>query len=158
VVHPQAGDLLEEAKHLLALAPAVEHHRHRPEVHAVGGHEQQVRRHTVELAHEHADPGGSFGDLDAEERLGGQGEHQLVEERRGVVHAGGVGGTLQVGEVLTGLLHAGVEVPDDRLGAHDRSRPQLDHEPQHTVGARVLGPHVEDHRLLAGAAGILELA
>ena len=42
VVHPQAGDLLEEAQHLLALAPAVEHHRHGAEVHAVGGEEQQV--------------------------------------------------------------------------------------------------------------------
>ena len=43
VVHPQAGDLLEEAQDLLALAPAVEHHRHGAEVHAVGGQEQQVR-------------------------------------------------------------------------------------------------------------------
>ena len=44
VVHPQAGDRLEEPEALLALAPAVEHHRHRADVHAVGGEEQQVRR------------------------------------------------------------------------------------------------------------------
>ncbi len=44
VVHAQAGDLLEEPQALLPLAPAVEHHRHRADVHAVGGEEQQVRR------------------------------------------------------------------------------------------------------------------
>ena len=44
VVHPQAGDRLEQAQRLLALAPAVDHHRHRAEVHAVRRLEQQVRR------------------------------------------------------------------------------------------------------------------
>ena len=56
VVHPQAGDELEEAQHLFALAPAVEHHRHRADVHAVRRLEQQVRRHAVELDEHHADP------------------------------------------------------------------------------------------------------
>ena len=69
VVHPQAGDLLEEPQHLLALAPAVEHHRHGADVHAVGGQEQQVRRHAVQLGHEHADPHGPLGHLDAEQLL-----------------------------------------------------------------------------------------
>ena len=56
VVHPQPGDVLEEAQHLFALAPAVEHHRHRADVHAVRRLEQQVRRHAVELDEHHADP------------------------------------------------------------------------------------------------------
>ena len=83
VVHPQAGDLLEEAQHLLALAPAVDHHRHRAEVHAVGGEEQQVAGHPVQLAHQHADPHRPLGDVavDAEQLLGGHREHQLVVER-----------------------------------------------------------------------------
>ena len=42
VVHPEAGDLFEEAQHLFTLSPAVDHHRHGAEVHAIGGLEQQV--------------------------------------------------------------------------------------------------------------------
>ena len=88
VVHPQPGDLLEEAQHLLPLAPAVDHHRHRAEVHAVGGEEQQVARHPVELGHQHADPHRPLRDVlvDAEQLLGGHREGQLVEERAEVVH------------------------------------------------------------------------
>ena len=59
-----------------------------------------------------------------EQLLDGEGEHQLVEQRRRVVHAGDVGGALEVGEVLARLLHAGVEVADDRLGPQRRSRPR----------------------------------
>jgi len=47
VVHAQAGDVLEVAQHLFALTPAVEHHRHRADIHAVRRLEQQVRRHAV---------------------------------------------------------------------------------------------------------------
>ena len=61
VVHPQAGDALEQPERVLAFAPAVDHHRHRAEVHAVRRLEQQVRRHAVELDHQHADPGRAGG-------------------------------------------------------------------------------------------------
>ena len=57
--------------------------RHGAEVHAVGGQEQQVAAHPVELAQQHADPHGPLGDVavDAEQLLGGHREHQLVVER-----------------------------------------------------------------------------
>jgi hypothetical protein len=152
VVHPQAGDLLEEAQHLLALAPAVDHHADGTEVHAVGGQEQQVGADAVQLAHQHADPRGPLGHLDAQQLLGGQREHQLVEQRAGVVHAGDVGATLQVGELLAGLLHAGVQVADDRLGAQHGLALELEHQPQHAVRAGVLGTHVHDHGLILGGA------
>src|SRR5262249_39843336 len=42
-VHPQSGNELEQPQDFFALAPAVEHHRHRADVHAVRGLEQQVR-------------------------------------------------------------------------------------------------------------------
>ena len=42
VVHSQTRGLLEEPQQRLALAPAVNDHRHRAEVEAVGRHEQQV--------------------------------------------------------------------------------------------------------------------
>ena len=154
VVHPQAGDRLEEAQDLLALAPAEEHHRDRAEVHAVGGQEEQVAGDAVHLGHQHPDPGGPDRDLDPEELLDGQRERQLVEQRRGVVHAGDVGGALQVGQGLARLLHAGVQVADDRLGPQDGLTLELEHEPQHAVGRRVLGTHVDDHRLVVGSADV----
>ena len=154
MVHPQARDHLEEPEPLLAVAPAVDHHRHRADVHAVGGEEQQVAGDPVELGEEHADPLRPLGDVlvDAEELLGGEAEHQLVEQRRGVVHPRDVGGALEVGEVLARLLHAGVQVADDRLGAQHGLALELEHEAQHAVGAGVLRPHVDDHRLVLGRA------
>ena len=156
VVHPQAGDLLEEAQHDLPLPPAVDHHRHRADVQAVGGQEQQVAAHAVQLGQQHADPHGPLGDVavDAEQLLGRQREDQLVGERRGVVHAGDVGAALQVGELLARLLHAGVQVADDRLAAQHGLALELQHQPQHAVGARVLRPHVDDHRLVLGGVDL----
>ena len=55
------------------------------------------------------------GHLDAEQLLDGQREHQLVVQRRQVVHARDVRRALDVGELLARLLHAGVQVADDRL-------------------------------------------
>ncbi len=148
VVHPQAGDLLEEPQQLFTLAPAVDDHRHCAEIQPVRREEEQMRRHAVQLGHQHADPHRPRRHLDAEQLLGRQAEDQLVRDRRHVVHAGDVGRALQVGELLRGLLHAGVEVADDRLRAQHRLAVELEHEPQHTVGAGVLRPHVDDHRLI----------
>ena len=150
VVHPQPGDLLEEGQDRLPLPEAVDHHRDRAEVHPVGGQPQHLGRHAVQLAHEHADPRGPGRDVDLQQLLGGQREHQLVEEGRHVVHAGDVGGPLEVREVLARLLHAGVQVADHRLGPQDRLAAELHHHPEHAVGAGVLGPHVDDHGFVVG--------
>ena len=150
MVHPQACDLLEERQDALALAEAVHHHRQRGDVHAVGGHVGHVRGDPVELGHQHAYPLGPRGHVDTQQRLGGHREDQLVEERRQVVHAGDVGGTLEIGEVFAGLLHAGVQVADHGLAPQHRLALELDHDPQHAVGAGVLRPHVDDHRLVVG--------
>jgi hypothetical protein len=73
-----------------------------------------------------------------------------------VVHAGHVGGTLQVREILAGLLHAGVQVADDGLAPQHRLALELEHQPQHAVRARVLGPHVDDHGLVVFELGLLQ--
>ena len=49
---------------------------------------------------------------------------------------------------LRELLRASVHVADDRLGAGDDLAVELDHDPEHAVGRRVLGTHVDDHRLV----------
>ena len=117
------GDHLEHAQRLLALAPAVEHHRDRAEVHAVRRLEQEVRRHAARARRAASAPTPrAVGHLDVEQPLDRERAHELVAERRRVVHAGDVGGALDVRELLAGLLHAGVQVADDRLRPHDASR------------------------------------
>ena len=155
MVHAQAGRLLEEGEHHLALAEAVDHHGRGAEVHAVGGHPHQVRRHPVELGHQHADPRRPAAAAPRPSSASvAKREDQLVVQRREVVHAGHVGGALDVGQLLARLLHAGVQVADDRLGAQHRLAVELEHEPQHAVGRGVLGPHVDDHRLVVAALDV----
>ena len=50
VVHAQAGDHLEDAQDLLALAEAVQHHRDRAQLEAGGGQPHQVAGDAVQLA------------------------------------------------------------------------------------------------------------
>ena len=69
-------------------------------------------------------------------------------ERRQIVHTGDVGAALEERQGLGGLLHTGVEVADDRLDPADDLTFQLDVEPQHPMGGRMLGPHVDDHPLV----------
>ena len=153
VVHPQARDLLEERQDQLPLAPPVDHHGDGAEVHAVGGHEEQVAGDPVQLHQQHPDPDGAGRQLDAEQLLDRHAEHRLVRERGEVVHPGHVRAALDVHQVLTGALHPGVQVAHDRLGAQDGLAVELEHEAEHTVGAGVLGPHVDDHRLVLADLG-----
>src|SRR5207245_624555 len=87
VVHAQTADALEEGQYQLALPPAVDHHRHGPQVHPVGGKEEQMGADPVELEHEHANPDRSLRYLDTKQLLRGHGEDALVVQRRQVVHA-----------------------------------------------------------------------
>ena len=106
-----------------------------------------MRRDAIQLDEQHAHPRRALGNLDVEEPLHRHRVHELVGERRRVVHARDVGRALHVRELLAGLLHAGVEVADHRLGAHDLFGVELHHDAQHPVGRRVLRPHVDDHRV-----------
>ena len=83
-----------------------------------------------------------------EQGLGGQGEDQLVVQRREVVHPGHVGAALDVGQLLALLLHPGVQVADDGLGPQHGLAVELEHEAQHPVGGGVLRTHVDDHGLV----------
>ena len=43
-----------------------------------------------------------------------------------------------------------MQVADHGLAAQDGLSVQLEHETQHAVSTRVLGPHVDDHRFAVG--------
>ncbi len=150
VVHAQAGDRLEEAQGDLTLSPSVDEHRHGADVAAVRGLEQEVGGDAPELDEHHADPDRAGWNVEVEEPLDRHRVDELVRERREVVHAGHVRRALDVGELLAGLFHAGVEVADDGFRAEDRLTVELEHDPQDPVRGRVLGPHVDDHGFVFG--------
>ena len=155
VVHPQAGDHLEDVEDVLPLAEAVQHHRDRAQLHAGGGQPDQVRGDPVELHHQHPDGVGPLGDLvgDAEQLLHRQAVRRLVEDRRQVVHPGHERGALGPVAVLEVLLDAGVQVADDRAGLGDRLALELQDQPQHAVRGRVLRAHVDDDPLVVDRVG-----
>ena len=153
VVHPQAGDRLEQGQDEFAFPEAEEHRRHRTEFHAAGGQRHQVRGDPVELHEHHPDHRGARRNVvgDAQEAFHPQAVRGLVEERREIVHPRDEGDALGPVPVLQVLLDPGVQKADAATGFDHRLALDLQDQPQHPVGGRVLRSHV-DHDALAGHA------
>ena len=150
VVHAQAGDQLEQVEHELALAEADRHHGQRADLHAAGRDADQVGGDPVELHEQDPHDLGLLGDvvLDAEQPLDAEHVGHLVVERREVVHPGAERDALDPGAVLHVLLDAGVEVADAAAGLGHRLALELEDQPEHAVGRRVLRAHVDDDAFL----------
>ncbi len=103
----------------------------------------------LQLGDQHADVAHALGHLDAEQPLDRQAERQAVRLRAEVVHPLDERDHLLPLLLLGGLLDAGVQVADRRVGVDDGLAGELQHEPQHAVRAGVLRPHVDGHRLAA---------
>src|SRR5207244_6466180 len=54
----------------------------------------------------------------------------------------------RVSRVLTELLDPAMEVAEDRVQVGDDLPAQLDHQAHHTMGRRMLRPHVQEHLAL----------
>ncbi len=157
VVHPQAGDQLEQVEDVLPHPDALQEDRCRPELEAERADPAEVRRDPVQLEHQHADDLGPLRDpvLDAEQSLHPKAVRRLVEQRRQVVGAGDERGALRPGPVLHRLLDAGVQVADRRAGVGDRLALKGEDQPEHAVRRRVLRPHVDDDLLVEAALAVL---
>ena len=149
VVQAQAGDHLEDPQDLLPLAKAVQHHRDGAQLEAGRRQPHQVRGDAVQFHHHHPNDLGSGRSLDPQQSFNGQAICRLVEERGEVVGSSDEGDALLPRAVLGVLLDAGVQVADHRAAAHDVLAVQCQDHPEHPVGRGVLGPHVDDHGLLA---------
>ena len=143
----KASKMIEDQ---LALAEAVERHRERADVEGVRAEPDQVGGDARQLRHDHAPVLGPLRRLDAAQLLDRQHAAEVVHRRGDVVGAVGPGDDLGVAVVLAQLLGAPVQVADDRVAVDDQLAVELEHDPQHAVGAGVLRPHVEGHQALAG--------
>src|SRR5579875_1691221 len=146
VVHPQAGDQLEQVEHPFTEPQALQEDRGGAELHAERAEAAEVGGDPVELHHQHPDDLRPLGDLvlDAEQLLHRQAVRHLVEDRHQVVRPGAERDALRPGAVLHVLLDAGVQVPDADPDLCDGLAVQGEDEPQHPMRGRVLGAHVDD--------------
>ena len=105
-----------------------------------------MRRDPVELHHHDPDDVDALRDLvgDAEQPLHTQAVGGLVEKRCQVIHPGHEGDALGPVAVFEVFLDPGVQVADSAPDLGDGLALDLEDQPQHTVGGRVLGPHVDD--------------
>ena len=152
VVHPQAGDLLEQVEDHLPLAEAVGHAGEGTHLHAEGGQRDQVRGDPVELHDQQADGLRPLRHLDAEQLLDRHAVAGLVEQRGQVVHAGHEGralGPVAVLEVLR-CRCAGSRWPP---APWSPSRPRGRGPAGGRRASTVLRPHVDDEALLAVRVG-----
>ena len=102
-----------------------------------------------DLADDHADVLRALGDLlgDAEQLLDRHRVADVVEHRRDVVEAIGVGEDLRPGRALRLLLEAAVQVADLDVGAGDALPLDLQHHAHGAVHGRVRGAHVQRNGL-----------
>ncbi len=150
--HPLAGQGGQHLDDLVALDEAPQDRGQAAEVEGEPAHEQGVAGDPVELAGEDPDVLGPARDLDVEQLLEGHHRRPLAEQRADVLERVRVADRLVVVGVLAELLDAAVEVAEDRVEVDDLLAVDLEHDPQHAVGRRVLGAHVQEH--LAVAEGV----
>ena len=132
MVHPQAGDHLEDRQDPLALAEADRHDGRRAQLHTAGGQAHEVGTDPVELHHEDADDAGPLRDLvgDVEQLLDAQAVGRLVEQRVDVVHPGAERHALGPVAELHALLDTGVQVADAGPGLGDGLAVELEDHAQ----------------------------
>src|SRR5690606_27199386 len=141
--HAGPGDLLQEVDDALPLPPAVEEGGGGAQIHGKGAEGDEVAGDPLQLHGDDPEVLGPGRHLKPQQLLDGQGKGELVVDGRQVVAAVGVGNDLGVGELLRVLLEAAVEVPDVRVDVDDPLAVDPGLQPEHAVGAGVLGPHAD---------------
>ena len=143
---PEARDALVDVEQQLALAEAVEHHRHRADFHRVRAEPHEMAVDALQLGEQHANPLHAIGHLEAEQLLDREAVRVGVGLRAQVIHALDERNDLLKFLLLRRLLDAGVQIADGRRRRHDGLAIELEHQPEHAMRAGVLRPHVDGHR------------
>jgi hypothetical protein len=102
-----------------------------------------MRQEPPHLAEEHADQLAALGDCQPQKLFRRQAEGMLLVHGRDVVEPVEVAYRLQVGLVLDQLLGAAMQKADVGIDALHHLAVELQHETEHPVGRRMLGPEVD---------------
>ncbi len=141
-MHARARHRLVAVHQVLALAEAVQEHRHRADVEPVRAEPHQVIQDARDLVEHDADVLRANRRLDAEQLLDRQHVAVLVAHHRHVVEPVHVADRLVVRLRLGELLGRAMQQADVRVGALDHLAVHLQHEAQHAVRRRMLRPEV----------------
>src|ERR1035437_2861085 len=117
--HALAAELFEDLEDLLALAEAVEEHRHGADIESVRAQPHQMAVEPREFGEHHAHPLGRRRDLQLQQFLHRQAVAQVHGERRQVIHAVGQGDRLLIVLNFELLFDAGVQKTDVRPAGND---------------------------------------
>ena len=99
-----------------------------------------------------------LGDLKLKKLFDGQAVTEIVGHRAQVVHAVGHGNDLLIKLRLAGLLDAGVQITNLGIEPDNDLAVDLQHQPEHAMGGRMLRAHVQHHVLIFGAFGYRDFA
>src|SRR5450759_2873371 len=140
-----AGDRGEDLHDLVALGEAPQDGRDPAQVQGVPAHEEHVAGDPVQLAGQDPDVLRPPRDLDVQQLLEGHHRAPLAEEGGDVLQRVELADDVVEVGVLGDLLHAAMEVAQDRVQVHYLLAGDLEDNPQDAVRGRVLGPHVQEH-------------
>src|SRR5271157_3394567 len=146
--HALARNRFEQAQHVFTLAEAIEEDRHGADVQRVRSQPYQVGVDAGQLVQHDADPLRARRDIKPQQLLHRQAVSQVVGHGAEIINAIGERHHLLVELGLAGLLDARVQIPDIGHHPHDGFAVNLQQQPEHAMGRRVLRTHVQDHRLI----------
>ena len=138
---------------LFALFKSPSQWRHRPHIHRLCGHIEQMVEHAANFRIEHPDQAGAARHDGAGELLNRQTPSVLLIHRSDIIKPIKIGQVLQISPAFHQLFCAAVQQPNMRIAALDNLAVQFQHQPQHTMRGRMLWTEVDieiTNLLLAG--------
>src|SRR6185312_15031429 len=143
----RTGPRFEQLIDQLTLMERPEERCVRADIDRRGTEPHEMRHDARQLARDHAKHLAALGYRDAEQPLRTERHCNVVARRIEVVLAIGPRDYLIVLTILAGFLEAAVQVADVWNAAYDGLAVQLEHQPEHTVGRRMLWTQVDEHVL-----------
>ena len=124
-----------------ALAEGVQKHRHRADVESVRTEPQQMIQQARDLVEHHTDVLRANRNIDAQQPFDRHHVGVLVAHHRDVIEPVHVRHRLQIRTRFGELLGRTMQQPDMRVGTLDDLAVELEHQTQHAMRRRMLGPN-----------------
>ena len=159
VVQGQTGpaELFEHVQQCFALPEGPEKHGHGADIEGLRAEPKEVPDDALHLGHEGPDVFSSDRHRDLEEFFYGPHVRVVVGHGTNIVEPVRVWDDLHVGQTLGQFFDTSMEVAEVRCGLHNPFAVQHKHDPQHAMGTRMLGPHVQEQFLFPLGTGYARL-
>ena len=141
----RAGHHLHQVPQVLAGLDHVEEHRERAQLHGAGANAREVIRNPGDLRHDHADVVAAVRDRHPQQLLHGHAVAHVVDERRDVVEAVGVGHDAVVVDRLGHLLEAAMQVANLDIDVDDPLPVERRDDPDDPVHRGMRRPDIQQH-------------